>query len=616
MHPDPAAAPSFLLPRRAVVALTAVVAVVLVTGLLTRFVFVDGVATAHVASKANRAAASAGVTTETSTTTTVVQEVAPEQKTGPGYRLVGRDGGVFSYGWFADGGAGVGLSGSIVAAEQAAGEGYWLAGAEGGVYALNGAPYFGSPAELGVTDRITAMAATSSGQGYWLTGENGAVYAFGDAAYAGSASEAGVACTATGVAGQKSGSGYWVLCRDGAVLAFGGAEFFGAAAEHALVSPTTAIESSSTGKGYWVTTNDGGVFAFGDSPFVGSIAEEKPAAPVIDMAVSPSGHGYWLVGNDGGVFAFGDAQFFGTTARKKLNAPVVGVVAGVGSTEPAPVSMEPEIVPPPAPATTAAPRPTSPPPTVRPIVTPQVATKGKAHRAELGSDDQTPLDGQTGWDISWPQCDGAKPPDDGGWAIIGVTGGRAFKYNRCLGEQWKWATNGRAAGVYINVNFPRGEHELSRGYSSVHQPECNGAISCIAWNFGWNGAQDALAYAAANDVKVPFVWLDVEQLNYWAPQPELNAVVIRGAIEAVRSAGMEVGIYSTPYQWKKIAGAEAPGVPVWTAGAANLDAAALYCIDRGFGGGPAVLVQLLPEQFDFNLACPGAGPASRYFNLP
>jgi hypothetical protein len=112
------------------------------------------------------------------------------------------------------------------------------------------------------------------------------------------------------------------------------------------------------------------------------------------------------------------------------------------------------------------------------------------------------------------------------------------------------------------------------------------------------------------------VWLDVEQLNYWTGNQPLNAVVLRGAIDAVREAGMDVGIYGTPYQYRKIMGDEQPGVPVWTAGADGLGSVADYCQTRGFGGGPVAMVQLLPGQFDPNLACPGAGPMSRYFSMP
>jgi hypothetical protein len=223
-----------------------------------------------------------------------------------------------------------------------------------------------------------------------------------------------------------------------------------------------------------------------------------------------------------------------------------------------------------------------------------------------------PIDGAIGWDVSYPQCNGATPDGPIAFGIVGVTGGRAFRTNRCLADQWRWAQQG-AAGIYLNVNFPRTGQELNAGASSDRQPACNGDLSCIAYNFGLNGIRDGLAYARSQGVSAPFGWLDVEQLNYWTPNQALNAVVLRGAIDGLTEAGMGAGIYSTPYQFRKIMGDEQPGVPVWAAGAPSPDSVGDYCANRGFGGGPVALVQLLPQQFDQNVACPGAGPASRYF---
>ena len=90
-------------------------------------------------------------------------------------------------------------------------------------------------------------------------------------------------------------------------------------------------------------------------------------------------------------------------------------------------------------------------------------------------------------------------------------------------------------------------------------------------------------------------------------------MVIRGAIEAAKDSGVEPGVYSTPLQWRRIMGDEAPGVPVWSAGADSLDSAAGYCSTRGFGGGPVAMVQLLPNPLDTNVVCPGAGAVGRYF---
>jgi hypothetical protein len=308
---------------------------------------------------------------------------------------------------------------------------------------------------------------------------------------------------------------------------------------------------------------------------------------------------------DGGVFTFGNAPYLGTPGG--LSAPVVGIVGGSGRQKPA----EPQVVvaaSAPAPATAAPEAPAAPAAdTAAPA---PLARAAAAARGGLA-------DGKFGWDISYPQCGGPYPGGEYAYSIIGINGGRAFKHNRCLADEWKWATSTGAAGVYVNVNFPRSPWELAMGAGSVRQPNCNGEISCIAYNFGWNGIGDSMAYARSQGVTdVPFVWLDVEQLNYWTPNPALNAVVLRGAIDAVRAQGLGVGVYSTPYQYNKIMGGEVTGLPVWTAGANGAGDVPRYCTTRAFGGGPVAFVQLLPGQFDPNYGCPGAGPMATYFRLP
>ena len=57
----------------------------------------------------------------------------------------------------------------------------------------------------------------------------------------------------------------------------------------------------------------------------------------------------------------------------------------------------------------------------------------------------------------------------------------------------------------------------------------------------------------------PAWWLDVETMNYWSPFQDLNALTIGAAVETLQRAGKKVGIYSTGYQFRKIAGDYSPG---------------------------------------------------------
>ena len=103
---------------------------------------------------------------------------------GAGYWLVGRDGGVFTFGdarYFGSTG-GLRLAAPIVGmTAMPDGSGYWLAGADGGVFAFGGAPFLGSMAGQRLSAPIARINGRSTGRGYALYGSDGARHAFGDA---------------------------------------------------------------------------------------------------------------------------------------------------------------------------------------------------------------------------------------------------------------------------------------------------------------------------------------------------------------------------------------------------------------------------------------------------
>ena len=105
-----------------------------------------------------------------------------------GYWLLGRDGGVFSYGvpFFGSTG-GMRLNKPVVGMTPTPdGNGYWFVAEDGGVFSFGSARFFGSTGSMRLNSRIIGMAATPSGGGYWLIGEDGGVFAFGDAPFYGS----------------------------------------------------------------------------------------------------------------------------------------------------------------------------------------------------------------------------------------------------------------------------------------------------------------------------------------------------------------------------------------------------------------------------------------------
>ncbi|MGH9005370.1 MAG: hypothetical protein ACRDYV_19785, partial [Acidimicrobiia bacterium] len=60
------------------------------------------------------------------------------------------------------------------------GKGYWLLGRDGGVLSF-GVPFHGSVGDRQPYAKAVDLRATDSGQGYYVAGTDGAVFAFGDA---------------------------------------------------------------------------------------------------------------------------------------------------------------------------------------------------------------------------------------------------------------------------------------------------------------------------------------------------------------------------------------------------------------------------------------------------
>ena len=270
--------------------------------------------------------------------------------TGPGYRLVGSDGGVFTFGdrSFAGSLGGVKLSKPVVAgASTALVDGYVLASSDGGVFTF-GVPFAGPLVEQGApmssarwTDLwpVTAIE-LSPVDGYWLVYTNGVssgVWGFGNAyphddAYAAPDAMYNLAVALRGrealvaMASTPTGHGYWLAGSKGGVFAFGDAGFYGSMGDRRLSAPIVDIAAAPDGKGYYLVGRDGGVFTFGSARFAGSTGAMKLNAPVVGLLPATNGVGYWLAAADGGVFSFGGAPFLGSMAGAKLAGPIVAIM--------------------------------------------------------------------------------------------------------------------------------------------------------------------------------------------------------------------------------------------------------------------------------------------------
>ncbi len=204
--------------------------------------------------------------------------------------------------------------------QPTAGAGYWVLGRAGGVFTFGSAAFAGSPAGVRVPVPSGALTARPQGDGYWIAGPGGVVQAFGAARWSGDSRSSGSAAPVVAIVSTGSGAGYWVVAADGGVFSFGDAPFLGSLGSIGVSSATPVVDAArtATGRGYYLVTSGGGVFTFGDAAFHGAAAGS--AYPVEGIGVSPDGSGYWLVARDGGVFSAGPG-YQGSIAGIGLCAP-------------------------------------------------------------------------------------------------------------------------------------------------------------------------------------------------------------------------------------------------------------------------------------------------------
>ena len=195
-----------------------------------------------------------------------------------------------------------------------------------------------------------------------------------------------------------------------------------------------------------------------------------------------------------------------------------------------------------------------------------------------------------GIDISYPQCVGTSHvdfPANTPFAIVGVNGGSANNSNPCFASEYNSAillagvTDQPHAAVYVNTGnpalagvwWPTDDH--TRSGSAVENPmgPCQGlAGAACAYVYGYSMALADYRRVRATLVQMPHLWwLDVETSNTWQTDVVANAASLSGMVDYFESRNLAVGIYSTPYQWNKIAGAtdvasDLAGLPSWLAG--------------------------------------------------
>lgn len=236
----------------------------------------------------------------------------------------------------------------------------------------------------------------------------------------------------------------------------------------------------------------------------------------------------------------------------------------------------------------------------------------------------------TGYDISYPQCNGGFP-ESAGFGIVGVNDGHPLTTNPCLAAELGWAasaSNG-APAFYLNTDSP-GPQYTSGWPSSQQTPDvCTGANSpACSYDYGWNAAQvsynNALSAESADGSPSPTSavlaakwWLDVETGNHWETiesaygptkaSDVIDQAELQGSIAYLTSVGAtSIGIYSTSSQWKTITGGTAStfsAYPAWLPGYPSLSAAEAACLLASFNGGRVAMIQYPSHGLDGDYIC-------------
>jgi hypothetical protein len=206
--------------------------------------------------------------------------------------------------------------------------------------------------------------------------------------------------------------------------------------------------------------------------------------------------------------------------------------------------------------------------------------------------------GTTGVDVSYPNCSTSIPKNSFG--VVGVTAGLFYSYNGCLAAE---ASHFKNLSLYTNTGW---YDQSSHIDATTPLPCAAGDANCLAYNYGYNAAKDAVNYAQSKGVSSATWWLDVENSNSWSGDVVQNQNSLQGSHDALQqlAGAATVGVYSTTAQWQEITGGWQNHWPNWGATTWNtVKQAAKYCSGHAFTGGPTYLIQYSGRNIDLDYAC-------------
>jgi hypothetical protein len=234
----------------------------------------------------------------------------------------------------------------------------------------------------------------------------------------------------------------------------------------------------------------------------------------------------------------------------------------------------------------------------------------------------------TGVDISYPQCTTQPNVSTRPFGIVGVNGGKASTLNPCFASQYNSAllltgsSEQPHAAVYLNTGDPgtiaawwpsSNKTQAGTAVANPHGTCAHKSGSACAFVYGYSMAEaDFTNVTVTNGFSTPPMWwLDVETSNTWSTTDKVaNASSLTGMVTYLKSVGINsIGIYSTAYQWKKIAGATSASsvlarLQSWLAGASSTSAAGdCSTLPALTPGGRVSLVQYVSGGLDNDFSC-------------
>ena len=209
--------------------------------------------------------------------------------------------------------------------------------------------------------------------------------------------------------------------------------------------------------------------------------------------------------------------------------------------------------------------------------------------------------GSTGYDVGYPNCSDTPP---GGFAIVGLGGGRPFTTSSCLTSEWSTArtfTATPAPALYFNTGYAGA---YARDITSACTTYAGPSLSALgkhdqstyqtAWEIGCSEVAYAAGVAAANGEAPSMWWADIETGNSWSTNQAVNQYTVDGLSYGMQHTGAGVGgVYSYPASWDKIVGvgyqATPPFAGDWgpnlTCGSNGFDGSAVWVVQNGTKGG-------------------------------